>query len=299
MITIIGAGLAGLCAAHAWRKATLFDAAPMPAQMHRAVLRFRTEDVSRLTGIEFRRVRVHKGIWTAGRFHSTTTISMANRYAQKVVGRLAGERSIWNLEPTDRFVAPENFYERLLESVGDRINWATPVDFSTPIRAISTAPLPQTLGQLKIPHHCAFSRAPISIVRMRVLGADVFQTVYFPDDDCPMYRASVTGSLLTLEAVAGVEVKHWLPRATVLVERAFGISDPQFLDAGDQKFGKIVPIPDIDRKALLFELTHKHNIFSLGRFATWRNVLLDDIATDIPVIQRLLSASAYELQRTR
>ena len=58
--------------------------------------------------------------------------------------------------------------------------------------------------------------------------------------------------------------------------------------------GKIVPLPDAARKRLLFRLTHEHGIYSLGRFATWRNVLLDDVVNDIAVIKRLArSGDAY------
>jgi hypothetical protein len=48
----------------------------------------------------------------------------------------------------------------------------------------------------------------------------------------------------------------------------------------------------------LFRLTHEHNVFSLGRFATWRNILLDDVVDDIVQVKRLLkSSSAYDLRR--
>jgi hypothetical protein len=58
------------------------------------------------------------------------------------------------------------------------------------------------------------------------------------------------------------------------------------------------PIDDALRKQLLFRLTHEHNVFSLGRFATWRNILLDDVVDDIVQVKRLLkSGSAYDVRR--
>ena len=105
--TIVGAGLAGLIAAHAWPQATVLEAAPKPRAGHRALLRFRSEAVGRLTGIEFRRVTVRKGIWADGAYQHPA-IRWANLYAQKVVNRLAGDRSIWNLETSERFIAPED-----------------------------------------------------------------------------------------------------------------------------------------------------------------------------------------------
>jgi hypothetical protein len=48
----------------------------------------------------------------------------------------------------------------------------------------------------------------------------------------------------------------------------------------------------------LFRLTHERNIYSLGRFATWRNILLDDVVDDIAAIKKLLKAnSAYDIRR--
>lgn len=294
---IVGAGLAGLLAAHAWPNLEVLEVASAPAQLHKAVLRFRTEAVSSLTGIPFRRVTVHKGIWSASKMHTACTIPLANAYAQKVLGRLAGERSVWNLSAVERFIAPESFYADLVEAARTRITWnynANFADFTCPI--ISTAPLPVALRHLDVATTTQFDRAPIQVVRLRVPGADVFQTVYFPDADCPLYRASITGSLLTLEATSGVATKEWLPRALVLVQRAFAVKDPETLDSGEQKYGKIAPIPDQERKRLLYELTHAHKIYSLGRFATWRNVLLCDLINDIAVIKRLMRADTkYDL----
>ena len=126
---IIGAGLAGLIAANAWPASTILEAAPAPRAVHRALLRFRSDAVANLTGIEFRKVRVHKGIWSEGRFVQPN-ISVANRYAKKVVGRIAGERSIWSLDPVDRYVAPDTFSEQLVNAAQLRTFWNTKADFA-------------------------------------------------------------------------------------------------------------------------------------------------------------------------
>lgn len=294
---IIGAGLAGLLAAHAWPQCRVLEAAPRPTSVHQALLRFRTDAVARLTGIDFRRVRVHKAIWSENRF-TTPNIRVANLYSMKVLGRMAGERSIWNLDPVDRYIAPDDLHAQLLAAVGDRIEWGAEADFR-PIGApyISTAPLPLVLGSVGYTPTESFERAPIRVVKFEVAGADVFQTVYFPDAETPMYRASITGSTLIVEAVnSSVAMHDWLPRAKVLIQRAFGLAATQqlrYLDAVEQRYGKIVPLEDVVRKRLLFALTQQHNIYSLGRFATWRNILLDDVVNDIAVIKRLLRSDAY------
>lgn len=298
-IIVVGAGLAGLIAAHAWPSATILEAQPAPRAMHRALLRFRSNAVANLTGIEFRKVRVHKGIWSEGRFVQPN-IRVANQYAKKVAGRLAGDRSIWSLDPVDRYVAPDTFYEQLVDAAQQRTFWGTSADLANMrSRIISTAPLPVALQMLGIQSELAFERAGIVVARCRVIGADVFQTVYFPDEETPMYRASITGSTLIIEAMLGdVAAKEWLPRALVLVERAFAAEVSRAIETVDQKYGKIVPIADADRKRLLFGLTQQHNIYSLGRFATWRNILLDDVAQDIHVIKRLMNSQPYDVKRS-
>jgi hypothetical protein len=291
---IVGAGLAGLIAAHAWPNATVVEASSQPRAAHKALLRFRSDAVARLTGIEFRRVRVRKGIW-AENAYQPATIRWANLYAQKVINELKGDRSIWNLETAERFIAPDDLYEQLVTSVGDRINWDTPAEFKSSRPHISTAPLPVVLSILGWPAPVTFSRSGITVHRWRIIGADVFQTVYFPELHLNVYRASITGDTLIVETVG--------PMGDMdddAISAAFGIklASCESLGSVDQKYGKIAPIDDNLRKQLLFRLTHERNIYSLGRFATWRNILLDDVVDDIAAIKKLLKAnSAYDIRR--
>lgn len=294
--TIVGAGLAGLIAAHAWPQAQVLEAAARPRAGHRALLRFRTEAVGRLTGIEFRRVTVRKGLWAEGEFRAPS-IRWANMYAQKVMGdgRLVGERSIWKLDTVERFIAPDNLYEQLIDAVGSRIHWNTNASFGTGQLLVSTAPLPVVLRALEITAPVEFPRAGIRVTRWRVRGADVFQTVYFPERCLGVYRASITGDVLIAESTAPLDEAD-----IAEIERAFGLrmEECELLEAVEQKFGKIAPIDDAVRKQLLFRLTHEHNIYSLGRFATWRNLLLDDVVDDVTAIKKLLKAnSAYDVRK--
>ncbi len=131
--------------------------------------------------------------------------------------------------------------------------------------------------------------------RWVVPGADVFQTVYFPEPHLSVYRASITGSTLIVESVGPLELED-----VAAVEHAFGVRKDCWVNKEQvqQSFGKIAPIDDALRKQLLFRLTHERGIFSLGRFATWRNILLDDVVDDIVQVKRLLkSSSAYDLRR--
>lgn len=299
MNTIIGAGLAGLIAAHAWPRATILEASPQPTANHRALLRFRTDAVARLTGIEFRQVRVHKGIVIDGEFVQPS-IRAANLYARKVLGRVKGDRSIWNLEPVDRYVAPDTLYEQLVVAASDRICWGTKADFQfgKADKVVSTAPLPITLRAVGIEPAVEFRRAGIRVLRWTVPGVDLFQTIYFPGDETPVYRASFTGNTLIAELAEG---QRFLHETDVLEDlgAAFGVSVMAAESLGEvkQTYGKIEPISDAARKDFLFRLTHEHGIYSLGRFATWRNILLDDVVDDISVIKRLSHAdSRYALK---
>lgn len=292
---IVGAGLAGLLAAHAWPGAEIFESAPAPRAAHRALLRFRSNAVAQLTGIEFREVTVRKGIWHDEEFIAPS-IRLSNWYSRKVTGSILSDRSIWSLDPAQRFIAPESFYDQLIETVGSRIHWATSFAFTeqgAPAPLISTAPLPITLKALAIEtSNLSFHRASIHVDRFRVKNSDVFQTVYFPDPELALYRASITGSLLICESINNDNLEETLRPAFEAL--GLSMSEPELIESADQHYGKIVPLSNAVRKPLLHRLTTEHSIFSLGRFATWRNILLDDVVQDISVIRKLIKASGYD-----
>lgn len=302
---IVGAGLTGLIAAHAWPQALVVEAVSGPTGSHHALLRFRSDAVARLTGVEFRRVTVRKGIWSCGTFQEPN-LRLANLYARKVLGerRLTAERSIWRVDAAERFIAPDDLYEQLVDAVGDRIVWGEPY---TPTRrdaawVVSTAPLPVMLELCPLDGvedlDAQFCRTAIRVRRWRAPRVDLFQTVYFPDPETPLYRASITGSLLIVEEVIRFGLAE--PEPLRWIEDAFGldVADMDPLDDAQQSYGKVDPLPDDLRKRLLYGLTTQHGIYSLGRFATWRNILLDDVVNDIAVIKRLMRMTVpYDLHR--
>ena len=303
-INIIGGGLAGLIAAHHFRGAHVFEAGPRK-QMHKALLRFRSDDVSNITGVPFRKVRVYKEVHYSGKIHQgKCPVNLANMYSKKVTGSISG-RSIMKLEECDRYIAPDDFYETLcdrLESEG-RLHFNAPIDAqSINVKGtswINTAPLPVMLKILGI-EGCdfmeGFNRAPIQVARYKITTpCDVYQTAYFPDPDISLFRASITGDILIVESISGTETDHL--HNVGEAGRAFGLTWRDVdLDGGevvDQAYGKIMDLEARARESILYQLTNKYNIFSLGRFATWRNILLDDVADDLPKIERLINASNY------
>jgi hypothetical protein len=304
-IRIIGAGLAGLIAACHFKEADILEAGRVNAN-HKALLRFRDKSVSALTGIPFKEVTVHKAIYGIDGLAPECTIPLANQYARKVTGTLSA-RSIWNLDSVQRYIAPDDFHaqlvdrhsRRICEEQGlDKVSEADRVFYST----ISTAPLPAILAAagMEVPQ-LKLDRAAINVARFRIPDCDVYQTIYFPAPHLRVFRASITGDILIVESIAYESA----PRTANLTDEAelssilyaFGINDMRNdlepLEKVNQKYGKIVPLPSEQRHAILYELTTRFGIYSLGRFATWRNILLDDVAQDIQTVDRLVNASDY------
>lgn len=300
-ITIVGAGLTGLIAAHAFPAATVMESRSehdAAVHEHSALLRFRSDIISRITGIPFRSVNVNKSIVVDGE-HVNINMRLANMYAAKVQegtgGKITG-RSIWNMEHAKRFVAPNDFIARMRDQVGNRIKYDSPANLNRwkdeSDLLISTAPLHVALAANSIGTiHAVFSAAPIWVERYLLEGVDLFQTIYYPGQETSTYRASITGNVLIIESMMGGSslqprdalshfgLPHWV---------SFSLEDGK-----EQRYGKISEIDSASRRAFLRQLTEDHGIYSLGRFATWRNVLLDDVANDIEVIRRMIGADSY------
>ena len=70
----------------------------------------------------------------------------------------------------------------------------------------------------------------------------------------------------------------------------FGINSKiKNLNVKKQKFGKISAIDDNLRKEFLYYLTREFNVYSLGRFATWKQIILDDVVDDANKIMKLIN----------
>ncbi len=298
MESILGAGLSGLICGALNAQAYIFERNPSSFTSHRAVLRFRTNAIGRALGMDFREVEVRKAIWYGGT-EAQPSIRLANFYSRKVRGVIAPS-SIWNLAPSTRYIAPDDLHARLAEICGKRVEWDCAIDFPqlTALRergrVTSTIPLPLLLDILNIPRPFPFEHSPICVSRYRIPNCDVFQTIYYPDPRLEIYRATLTGSLLTIESIGGQINGQGL----ALVLQSFGLPGDSVGDTElhnhKQSFGKIAPVPDGPRKALLHALTTQFGIYSLGRFATWRNILLDDVFNDIYAIRRMSSLATYD-----
>jgi hypothetical protein len=56
-----------------------------------------------------------------------------------------------------------------------------------------------------------------------------------------------------------------------------------------QRFGKIAPIPERDRRQFILAMSDRNDIYSLGRYATWRNILLDDVVQDVKRVESFIT----------
>ena len=62
----------------------------------------------------------------------------------------------------------------------------------------------------------------------------------------------------------------------------------------EQNNGKIVKMNDSIRKNFILQATLRYNIYSLGRLAIWKNIVLDDMYKDMLKIKKLMN-SHYDL----
>ena len=300
MTFIVGAGLAGLIAGHIFPNATIVERAEGPdrVERHNALLRFRSDAVSLITGIPFRKVRVRKAIWTPeDGFLRECNPALANMYARKVTGGVLA-RSIWDLEAVDRYVAPPTFYDQLVRNCAQRIKWNCDATKELPILAediISTMPLfvaAKTWLEDDVASAADFRRAPIYVQRLTIAETDVHQTVYFPDRETSTYRVSVTGNTMIIESMNEPDAMR---PAQALETFGLGMMGFTATQTVKQSFGKISPIDNAVRKELIHRLTIDARVYSLGRFATWRNILLDDVVKDTRIIKTMIEQQdAYD-----
>jgi hypothetical protein len=279
---IIGAGHAGLIAANILRRHNprIIEGQKSLPENHSAILRFRTSSVSDATGIPFKSARVHKAILDDGVCRNSASITLSNSYSQKVTGKILN-RSVLDLQTVDRFIAPDNFTKLLSNPLTIEFGkMASAVDLARndePI--IWTGPMPtlmDMIGWERIPKF-EFKEIYTCTWEIEAPEIEVYQTIYYPSDLDPAYRASLLGNRLIVEYIRQGQF------SPVMILRDFGISNAKFGDGvfKRQKYGKILPIDDDVRKEFIMEMTDRWGIYCLGRFATWRQILLDDIVGDV------------------
>lgn len=296
---VVGAGLAGLFAAAVLRDECqhIIEAQNSLPNNHAALLRFRSSIVGDAVNIPFQSVSVIKSVASIG-----NSVADAIAYSIKVTGE-AQLRSVLGAEGKveTRFIAPSDFISRLAGKV------QVPVEYSkfyepNNAPAISTIPMPILMHMLDYQMvDLNFQSIPGCSIRAKLQKTNLCATIYFPDPGIHAYRASITQDQLIVEhafpeaAQSAFDdicrhpktMKEYL--TTILSH--FGIPVSFIVGvpvAKQQKYAKILPIDDTARKRFILWASEKYNIYSFGRFATWRpGLLMDDLVNDLRVIQRL------------
>ena len=316
---VIGAGLAGLFAAAILRDEcdSVLEAQSNLPNNHTALLRFRSSVVGDALNIPFRKVSVMKAVATMGKGPIADAIS----YSLKTNGS-AQLRSIIGVNGMmeDRYIAPPDFPTRLRE----KVNCNIALDFewngdnvlnSVPI--ISTIPMPVLMNLLGYEDRPEFKSVIGYTTTAQLRDTDLCATIYFPDPDVLPYRASITGDQLIVEYAfpnrseegAANAMKDLSEYPKKLhdhlweVLEDFGMSAKQIVGVPKvkvQKYAKILPIPDDERKRFILWASEKYNVFSFGRFATWRpGLLMDDLVHDLRVIQSIVNGGTSYNERKR
>ena len=321
---IIGAGLAGLLAANMLKRhnPVIYERQSSLPNNHSALLRFRSSIVGDTVGIPFKKVTMVK---CASEWRNPVADALA--YSHKCTGNYMSNRSITAGSVTaDRYIAPLDLISQLAEGVSIQYGHSffpeeadegdlslfpkenlSPKRMADPV--ISTIPMPMLMRLLKYDHSDVEFGSDGGInLRATILDCDAYVSVYCPDPNRPYSRISITGNELiveiprrTLEGMGHDKdvLFSWLVEAS----EQLGIrrSDIYKFDAYEQAYQKIQPIDDGVRKYFIAWATDNHNIFSLGRFATWKpNLLLDDLVGDVRLIERWIQRrSKYELAHHR
>jgi hypothetical protein len=306
-LNIVGCGLAGLLAANMLRHRSqiIHEVQPSLPNNHSAVLRFRTSAVGDVLNIPFTRVKMIKA-----HIPWKNEVADALAYSFKNSGKYRSDRSITaGLTVADRWIAPQDLISRMAE--GLEIMYGEPFKFDkiescAPI--ISTLPMPVLMKALDYPNAPAseggfqFNSVPGLNIKATIADCDAYISLLVPDPDIPFSRISITGNEMIVEASASSIVRN-VSNTVMQAASLLGISNLAIsnIQQYPQKYAKITPIDDGERKAFMHWATITHNIYSLGRFACWRpNLLLDDLIQDVRKIDSWLSkTSKYDVARDR
>ncbi len=305
-ITIVGAGMAGLLAANMLHRhnPSVLEAQSSLPNNHSAVLRFGSDKVAEVLGIPFKKVQMIK---TALSWQNPVADSLA--YARKSGGIHRSDRSITkSVERGERWIAPSDLIARMARGIN--ITFDAPFAFDPMAEGsrppiISTMPMPALMGLLGYRPMPEFRYVEGANIIFNALEADAYASLYVPDPDMMFNRVSITGNQVIAEyafphegdregfedlfIIEDGKMSQALIGEAVDISELLGIEeiDPVSIQIKQQRYAKIQPIDDNERKKFLAWATDQHNIFSLGRFATWRpGLLLDDLVHDVRQIER-------------
>lgn len=301
---ILGAGMSGMLAGQYFRslQPIIWEKSSSLPNNHKALLRFRSEAVSTLTGIPFKEVDVHKAYNYKGSSTGKSDIFLNNCYSHKVIGQYSN-RSVMNLKPCKRFIAPENFINMLSKGLfiqyEAEVNELNDLVFSDNRPIVSTIPVQSLANILGYNLDVELKYIPIYTMNAKIeADCDLYQTVYYPNKDLSMYRMSITGNKVITEHIREEYdyKKRFTPEQFIehFLELDFGVnSSVKELEVSVQKYGKLIPVNGDEIRDFIRWATINFNIYSLGRWGTHRQLLMDDVVKDIKVIDKLIRTKGY------
>jgi len=301
-MVIVGAGMSGMLAGQFFRsqKPRILEKQKSLPNNHKALLRFRSNAVSNLSGIDFKVVRVDKAVSVDWNLYDKASITMQNNYSEKVTGKI-GQRSLSNLESVNRYIAPDDFINRLSNGldiefgVDAKPAILTAISNGDPI--ISTMPISALASTLGYEDGFKLKAKKVIVLKSTIeeIDCDVYQTIYFPDPSIPLYRMSITGNQVIAEFTDNsIGNNEMGTLANNALYRLFGIDTTLSWVLHIQEFGKLVPHSGNEVKRFMSWATQTHNIYSLGRWGTHRQILMDDVVNDLHVINRMIKTENYE-----
>jgi hypothetical protein len=295
-VRIIGAGMAGLLAGAMLRNELheIIEERPKLPNNHSAVLRFRSSVVGDVLNIPFRKVRVLKASQTW-----MNPVADALWYSFKTNGTMTLRSSVSGSgEIVERYIAPENLVERMSDLIpiarmafGEK--WKPTTFRASP--TISTMPMPALMKALGWRDAPSFQFQPGRNVSFTLPNMDAYCSLYVPNPRLIPARVSITKNRVIAECPPSpASIEDIIAQTCQLL----GYANLTVTDYEDRAslYQKILPIDEDVRKSFIVWATRQHNIYSLGRFATWRpGLLMDDVVHDVRVIQRLaLGGSDYD-----
>ena len=313
-LVIIGAGISGSMAAGYFSSLSpiVFDASPKhnPLDNHKAVMRIRDHQIGLILGCPMEEVKVRKAVLFDGELHDNASITMANMYSLKTNGTIS-ERSIGELGVAKRYmihdvpsikgdvcfdhelyyVEPGKLYFRDFSLREPTHHPERIIEYDYCISTIPMNKLIEATGMSK-KYNLDFTGRPIHICKAELtIQSNVHQTIYIPEDKYVSYRATLQGNVMIIEAVKEIEFDE-----VYSIADYFGVSSEKIanMNFNKQNLGKIIPIDDDIRRAIILQLTTEFNIYSVGRFALWKQVLVDDVVKDLGVVSKMMAASRTE-----
>src|SRR4030042_3226346 len=317
-MVIIGSGIAGTMAYNYFRA---LDPEVYEARENRqafsdneAIIRMKNPAVGFLFGADMKEVEIEKWIFDNGKYYSQPTPEFVCSYSQKVAKSITS-RSIENLGKVKRYLVntklniPENkikYKHKLFDVddiVSDDVNYHS-LSIHDGIKSyldikydvcINTIPLPVITNMFgsKTEKHKNGTFKSLDIYTRKILFTpdlyvDKYYTVYIPDQDSSIYRVNLSPEGIIFESTEEIGIGQCEDLAYSL----FRIY-PMHYDTKQSVCKKISEkkILNIDsgiRKRLLYQLTSNHSIYSLGRYAIWKNIGTDDLMQDLIKIGQMI-----------